>query len=154
LKKEMPIFAFLNYKSNFIFIMKKIFYLLLLSLSTQVKAQTNDNQTMERAYSEQFISGSFRHWVGQDSVNINFVFSPKVVTQGFVKVTLHTPTAQPLWIFVTDMLGKKRLEWKPQEAVYLYNPQIDLSKLSPGAYQYHICFGKELSIKTISFIKK
>jgi hypothetical protein len=137
-----------------IFIMKNIFYLLLLFLSTQVKAQTNDNQTMERAYSEQLISGSFRHWAGQDSVNINFVFSPKVVTQGLVNMTLHTPTAEPLWLYVSDMLGNKLLEWKPQKAVHLHETKLNLRSLKPGTYQYHICFGKEQSIKTISFTKK
>jgi hypothetical protein len=134
--------------------MKNIFYLLLLFLSTQVKAQTNDNQTMERAYSEQLISGSFRHWAGQDSVNINFVFSPKVVTQGLVNMTLHTPTAEPLWLYVSDMLGNKLLEWKPQKAVHRHETKLNLRSLKPGTYQYHICFVKEQSIKTISFKKK
>ena len=134
--------------------MKKIILLVLIFINSQVQAQSNDDQVDGSAIQTQIISGSFRHWLGLDSVNVNYLFNPKVVTQGLVKLTLHTPTAQPLWLFVSDRSGNKILEWKPQENVYLHNAQIDLSTLPSGEYQYHICFGKELSVKRISFIKK
>ena len=134
--------------------MKRIILLVLLFISTQVQAQSSDDQVDGSAIQTQFISGSFRHWLGQDSVNVNYLFNPKVANKGLVNVTLHTPTAQPLWLFVSDRSGNKILEWKPQENVYLHNAQIDLSTLPSGEYQYHICFGKELSVKRISFIKK
>jgi len=130
-----------------------LFALTILGAMPAVAQEQANGARVQEEYSDTHaLSGAFRHWNGVDSVNVNYRFAP-AAPAGKVSVSFHTPEAQPLWLTVTKASGIKVAEWRPQQQNYKQDFQLDLSRLSAGKYEYHICWGKEQDIQVIPFVK-
>jgi len=90
----------------------------------------------------------------RETMNVNYSLSPKTPVNK-ATFSIQTPDAMPFWANVTNAAGKVVYTWKPEQKVYLYHADWDLSKLSAGEYNVNIYMdGKKSSIYQFKFNKQ
>lgn len=139
--------------------MKKVLFLFLgaIALTNQSKAQSSvaaSPQNTEYAKKFDGIAGNFTYALNsRENLNVNYSFTPKrpVDVANFM---VHTPDPMPFWATITNSSGKVVFTWKPEQKVYLYRTDWNLSKLGSGDYTVNIYLETDKkSVYQFSFTK-
>lgn len=127
--------------------MKRILltFAVLIGLLSNVNAQSgsiaNANEQALRNYDG--IRGNFLYPINdREKVNVNYEFSPKSPTAA-ASMMIHTPNPMPFWANITNAAGKVVFTWKPEQEVYLYRANWDISTLAAGSYTVNIFMGEQ-----------
>lgn len=124
--------------------------------SSNVTAQSStvSTQNSDAVKNYDGIRGNFGYALSStESLNVNYSLTPKNPTS-IAHLMLHTPDPMPLSANITNASGKVVLSWTPQEKVYLYNTDLNVSSLSAGVYTVNVYMGTEnKSIHSFSFSK-
>jgi hypothetical protein len=118
---------------------------LVLNFIPKSEAQSSLGAPQNTEYAKKFdgIRGGFEYMPNpQEHLYVDYTFSPLHPTD---KATfmLHTPDPMPFWATVSDASGKVVYTWKPEQKVYLYKTNWDLSKLKSGTYTVNIYLATE-----------
>lgn len=138
--------------------MKKLLFIFTIALgfTTASKAQSADISAENANAINNYdgVRGNFEYALNdRERVNVNYALNPKNPTT-VAHFMLHTPEAMPLWATVTDAAGKVVLTWKPEQKVYLYNADWNVSKLTSGTYTVNVYMDAEKkSIYQFNFSK-
>lgn len=135
--------------------MKKILILIALFSVGKLSAQSPDNPNViaQKAQEEKGYLGSVSYKLDKiHTMNINYAITPKVPTTE-ITVSLHTPEAQPIGMYIANSSGKKIQEFVPSSNGYIKEGVMDISKLKPGKYVYVIHWEGDVA-KEIPFEKK
>ena len=87
---------------------------------------------------------------GLEYINVNYSLTPFPNQLDF---TLNTADPMAMSVKLTDMSGKVVLSWTPSSTNYLYNGQLDVSKLRSGTYHFNIYGANNTKVHTVNFIK-
>lgn len=101
------------------------------------------------------VSGRFGYALNErETMNVNYSITPKNPTT-VAHMMLHTPEAMPLSAKIMDASGKQVLSWMPEQKVYLYNVDLNVSKLSAGTYTVQLYMGADTKmIHSFNFTKQ
>ena len=139
--------------------MKKIYYILSIAcfLSVTVEAQpavtANANEEAVKNYDG--TAGHFEYAVNsRERMNVNYALTPKhpVAVAHFM---IHTPDPMPFSAVIVDATGKTVYRWKPDDIVYLYHADWNISGLKSGSYTVKVFLENEpKSVFEFRFSKK
>ncbi len=135
--------------------MKYLFLAFMLgcALSNNSFAQTSSSLNTVKEFDG--VGGHFLYQLNErEKVNVNYSLTPKNPSNT-AHFMIHTPSPMPFRANILDASGKKVFSWKPQQQVYLYNADWDISSLKKGNYTVQIFLGDEpKSIYEINFMKQ
>lgn len=104
------------------------------------------SQNAEAVKNYDGISGRFGYALNErETMNVNYSITPKTPTT-VAHLMLHTPEAMPLSAKIVDASGKEVLSWVPTQKVYLYNSDLNVSKLVAGTYTVQLFMGDDAKI--------
>lgn len=132
--------------------MRKIIFTLSLLSSVGVFAQQSNKEAAALLEQKGYF-GYFGYQLDEKhNINVNYAFSPKVPTNE-IEISLHTPEPRPLSLKIVDLSGTTKLDWKPEQNLYLLKDKIDVSQLPAGRYKYIIMW-EDKKVYEIPFEKK
>lgn len=73
----------------------------------------------------------------RERVNVNYALTPKHPVHS-AHFMIHTPDPMPFSATIVDASGKTVYSWKPEQKVYLYQADWNISALKSGAYTVRI----------------
>lgn len=127
--------------------MKKILLTVavILALFSDLSAQSSSiaNANQEALKNFDGIRGNFLYPINdREKVNVNYEFAPKSPAAA-ASMMIHTPNPMPFWATITNASGKTVFTWKPEQQVYLYRVNWDLSVLPAGSYTVNLFMGEQ-----------
>lgn len=126
--------------------MKKLLFLFLgaISFATLSKAQSSALNPNEEAVRKlDATAGHFMYSLNdREKVNVNYSLKP-LHPVDVAHFMVHTPDAMPFWATISNQSGKVVYTWKPENKVYLYNADWNVSKLKSGEYTVSIYVGAD-----------
>jgi hypothetical protein len=123
--------------------MKKVLILFLGAIAFTNLSQAQSAVTaspLNTEYAKKFdgVAGNFTYALNsRENLNINYSFSP-LHPADVAHFMVHTPDPMPFWATVSNSSGKVVYTWKPEQKVYLYKTDWNLSKLGSGEYTVNI----------------
>lgn len=138
--------------------MRKILFILAGILGTcSADALAQTASPMNTEYDKHFdgLKGRFAYQVKPgEEMQVSYKLTPMSPEKN-AHFVLHTPDAMPLHATISNAKGKEVYSWKPQQMVYLYESDWDLSGLKAGEYTVNLFMGTDKSsIYHFSFTKK
>jgi hypothetical protein len=138
--------------------MKKVLFILaalLGTISTEATAQAASPMNTE--YDKDFngVKGRFSYAVRPgEALQVTYKLTP-LSPVNHAHIMLHTPDPMPLHATVSNSKGKVVFSWRPEQMVYLYDTDWDLSTLKSGEYTVNLYMGAEKnSIHHFNFTKQ
>ena len=139
--------------------MKKIYYILSIAcfLSVTVEAQpavtANANEEAVKNYDG--TGGHFEYALNdRERINVNYALTPRYPAT-IAHFMIHTPDPMPFSAVIVDATGKTVYRWKPEQKVYLYHADWNISGLKSGSYTVKVFLENEpKSVFEFRFSKK
>ena len=147
--------SYFNYNTTMKNLLFAIALLLGYSFSVSAQSATVSTQNADAVKNYDGVMGNFSYALSaKESLNVNYSLTPKNPTT-VAHLMLHTPDPMPLSAKIMDATGKVVLSWKPEQKVYLYNADLNVSSLTAGTYTVNVFMGTDAkSIHSFNFNKQ